>query len=295
VFTTDSRRAQPFTNDQERLRRAVSALGAGYAGAGPAGPIGTLTDSLYLIGALRTIEDVVRGLSSIDHLPKALAYIGVGVTSGVVPAPFQPGSGPGSGLALQDAQLDYAARLRAILRDAARLNIAIHAIDTAGLRAPGVIEAGGTPEFHRILAANTGGVAVVDTNDFRERVARIHQATRSLYLIGYAPSNPATGLRRIEVEVTRPGMHVQTRPYYERAAEAEPASPKPRRPVSDLAAVVGLLPVPGLPLRVAAAAFPIPSRREALVAVVLGVQHPTGGRRALERLDICAATIRSAG
>ena len=57
----------------------------------------------------------------------------------------------------------------------------------------------------RVLAEETGGLAVVNMNDFDKALKRIDAETSDYYVLGYYSSNPDPTKRRrqIEVKVTR--------------------------------------------------------------------------------------------
>jgi VWFA-related protein len=292
IFARDSRRAQPFTSDRERLRAAVDQLDAGFIGMGPSPLLGEqamrvaeLGDSLHRMGALRTIEDTVRALGTSEHFPRALFYIGVGVkidwNANARPASVGPGRSP----AVQDLHRAYVSRLKGILHDAARMNIVVHTADPGGLT-PAPEDSPGDTDFLLILSRNTGGVSIINTNDLRPGMAAIAEATRSVYLLGYVPDVLKPGLRRTEVKVNRPGLTVRTRSYYERLTEADGAKVEARKPPAELAAISGLLPQPGIPLRIAAVPVPFGTGGQATVAIVLGVKHPSPGRARTETLSL---------
>ena len=67
----------------------------------------------------------------------------------------------------------------------------------------------------RILARDTGGLALVNSNDFEKGLSRVYQDTSSYYSIGINVSKLAgTGYRDVRVEVSRPGMTVRARRGY---------------------------------------------------------------------------------
>src|SRR5688572_20920255 len=76
----------------------------------------------------------------------------------------------------------------------------------------------------RELAEQTGGFAAVNTNDIEPAFQRIADANSRYYVLGYYPPNhPRDGrFHKIEVRVTRPGLHVEARRGY--------ASPRGRTP-----------------------------------------------------------------
>ena len=78
----------------------------------------------------------------------------------------------------------------------------------------------------RVLAANTDGQAVIDTNAFGRDLERIVQDTGAYYLLGYYSTNTKLDgrYRRLAVRVKRPEMTVRARPGYLGPTEAELAS-----------------------------------------------------------------------
>lgn len=82
----------------------------------------------------------------------------------------------------------------------------------------------------RLLAEVTGGLAIVNQNDFEAALKRIDAETSDYYVIGYYSSNPdpTDKTRQLEVRVDRPGVSVWSRGYYSlkpgarRQAESQP-------------------------------------------------------------------------
>ena len=68
----------------------------------------------------------------------------------------------------------------------------------------------------RVLAEETGGLAVVNQNDFDKALKRIDAESSDYYVLGYYSNNPDPTKRRrkIEVKVTRPKMDVTSRTEY---------------------------------------------------------------------------------
>lgn len=97
----------------------------------------------------------------------------------------------------------------------------------------------------RLLADNTDGLAVINTNDLDGGAARIVRDLSSYYLLGYYSANEQLDgkWRTIKVRVKRPGVEVRARKGYRAlrredmltaspsaaAAAAGPATPQPRR------------------------------------------------------------------
>ena len=53
----------------------------------------------------------------------------------------------------------------------------------------------------RVLAEETGGIAVVNQNDFDKALKRIDAETSDYYVLGYYSSNPDPTKRRRQIEV----------------------------------------------------------------------------------------------
>jgi VWFA-related protein len=73
------------------------------------------------------------------------------------------------------------------------------------------------------LAADTDGIAIVDTNDLNRGVRRVVDDLSSYYLLGYYSTNSRLdgGYRSLKVKVTRPGVDVRARRGYRAATAAE--------------------------------------------------------------------------
>src|SRR6185295_8888448 len=73
-----------------------------------------------------------------------------------------------------------------------------------------------TQDSLRVLAEETGGIAVVNQNDFDKALKRIDNETSDYYVLGYYSSNPDPLRRRreIQVKVNRPNVDVKSRKAY---------------------------------------------------------------------------------
>lgn len=72
------------------------------------------------------------------------------------------------------------------------------------------------------IAEETGGKAILDTNDFGTRIRDMIDDSRAYYLLGFEPSKSPPGSRhKIRVEVDRPGVEVRHRQSYQRKAPDE--------------------------------------------------------------------------
>lgn len=116
--------------------------------------------------------------------------------------------------------------LRALIAQANRNNVAFYTIDARGLRAGGFLSGGEpgaapAPAETRApgleeLAAETGGLAVSNTNDLRAPLRQVAEDSGAYYLASYSPQNTHWDgrFRKLELRVKRPGVQVQARSGY---------------------------------------------------------------------------------
>ena len=225
---------QDFTSDKASLKKALNALnpnaGQGFEEGTTGGTEGTADtansftadDTEYNIfntdrrlGALRSIA---QQLQKVDQ-KKSLIYFSSG---------------------MDRTGIENQSQLRAAINAAVRANLAIYTADSRGLQAmvPGgeaqSASLRGTSPFSGqatlnqynsnfttqetlvTLAADTGGRAFLDTNDFSQVFKGVQQDTSSYYILGYHSSNPRRdgGYRRITVRVNRPGLRLDFRHGY---------------------------------------------------------------------------------
>ena len=154
-------------------------------------------------------------------------------------------------------------KYRAIIDNANRLNVTVYSIDAAGLRVQSKqaetartvqqIGAMGIGDIKRdnmtakysealeeneraltldpavslgILASQTGGLLINNTNDLSRGIRTIDTDRRNYYLLSYSPTNPIEdgSFRKISVIVNRPHVEVRARSGY-RAVPASDAGP----------------------------------------------------------------------
>jgi hypothetical protein len=141
---------------------------------------------------------------------------------------------------MQRSGQDNQVELRSAINAAVRANVSIYPIDTRGLQAvvPGgdARQASGrgqdmfsgrgvTQQFAQLassqdtltsLAADTGGRAFTDSNDFGEAFTRVQRDMSAYYLLGYSSTNAAKDgrFRRIQVRVKRDGLRIEARAGY---------------------------------------------------------------------------------
>ncbi len=138
------------------------------------------------------------------------------------------------------ADIDLYRLTRELTLSANRANASIYTIDPRGLA--GVVDAGQyvdqsewrtyiqkTTSTLKYLAEETGGFAIVDTNDFAGALKRVDAETSDYYVLGYYSTNsdPARRTRRLEVTVDRPGVSVAARRAYSLKTEGKPPAPPP--------------------------------------------------------------------
>jgi len=125
------------------------------------------------------------------------------------------------------ADADLVRELAELTRAANRANATIYTIDPRGLVGMPDIDDNVDPvEFQeyitnsinslRVLAEQTGGIAVVNQNDFDKALKRIDAETSDYYMIGYYSTNPdpLRRTRQIDVKVTRKDIDVWARKSY---------------------------------------------------------------------------------
>jgi VWFA-related protein len=130
--------------------------------------------------------------------------------------------------------------LRAATNSAVRANVSIYPMDIRGLEAmpPGGLARNAsvrgvsaysgqsvldqfnsnasTQETLTTLAADTGGKAFLDSNDFNQVFTKVQDDTSSYYVLGYRSNNPAMDgrFRRIKVQVNRSDVKLEYRSGY---------------------------------------------------------------------------------
>ncbi len=192
--------------------------------------------------------------------------------------------------------------VRDAIGTATRANVAIYAIDPRGLTSPDqdLVFANNNPgaddrslgdlgsrsaarEFQmsqnslRQLAAETGGIAVLNQNDFTGAFDRIVRDNSSYYVLGYYSTNERRDgrFRSVTVRVNRPGAQVRSRRGYLAARGRAPETVVKPGTSPLVAAAIDAMSSPvvvrGIPMRVFAA--PIKGEApNAIVAVALEME-----------------------
>jgi VWFA-related protein len=126
------------------------------------------------------------------------------------------------------ADADLARELSELNREANRANVTVYTLDPRGLVGmPGIDENNvdqvewqqylrKTQDSLRVLAENTGGFAMVNSNDFDKALKRIDAETSDYYVLGFYSNNPDPFRRnrKIEVKVLRKDVDVWARTSY---------------------------------------------------------------------------------
>ena len=208
---------------------------------GPQGP----TEVRYRAHvAFSTARDIVTQLEKVTNRRKAVVW----VSNGFDFNPFEKqrsgedpiyggryGQTPEEGQEInrtfnqgtQFADADLARELADLTRAANRANATFYTIDPRGLVAGQDLDETVDPsDFQqhvrktqdslRVLADETGGIAIVNQNNFDKGLKRIDAETSDYYVVGYYSNNPdpTRRTRKIEVKVKREGLNVWSRTSY---------------------------------------------------------------------------------
>jgi VWFA-related protein len=125
----------------------------------------------------------------------------------------------------------------------------------------------------RVMATETGGLAILNANDFRTGFSRIVDENSSYYVLGYYPSNDKRDgrFRKVQVQVTKPGLRVRARRGYY-ASKGKPDKPRPIGREGTTAelreALASPIPVSGLTLSASATPFRGASPNDAIALSV---------------------------
>ena len=188
--------------------------------------------------AFRTAYELVTNLEQVENRRKAVIYLSTGYDFNPFPEsrqatrarfmgqqanPFVGVINPNTAFADAELQLELAELARA----ANRANASFYTIDPRGLvGGPDIAENVPIHEWSqyvvetqnslRALAEMTGGVAVVNRNNFRDALKRIDAETSDYYVLGYYTGNPdpAVRTRIIDITVDRDDVTVAHRGRY---------------------------------------------------------------------------------
>jgi len=286
VFTLRSHGSQEFTSDKARLLAAIDRLSLGFAGMS-----GIQRDVLYERYSASTLTKVAEAVAAIPDRRKSLIYLSVGIA-----LDFKTFATPVIMGQWGDPQGRAGALFGEMVRTFQRTelaNVSIYAVDAHGLS---VGRGGGDDhrlnrEFLQTLSANTGGFAVVNTNDFAPGVRQIFRENSSYYLIGYERAAAAADGRfhRIDVRVNRPDVTVRARRGYFAPREDAAAAPEPSAAPPTLDnALADILPKADVPLRITVAPLAAAEERKVALVIAASVTPPAtdGEEGVIESIDV---------
>ena len=302
---------------------------------------GVDTDAGYRAGSIRTLEEVARSLAVAPERRKILIFVSTGVFADADSASGV--ASPGRSLMNSDANGSLVRRMPALFRLMRETNVTMYTVDPSGLGVmeqyltrsaqslPGLMHAKALfgrgedwfnlPEpprpadlarhvstvsldFLKTAAANTGGFAITDTNDYEAGVRRLFAENASYYLLGFnlPPGRKPGSLHRLEVKVKRPDVQVRTRSGYEVPEQAAPApaatpvagaadaAPPPPTPL--LAAPI---PMGALPMRIVLTPLLSGTDDKRDVAVMLWMDGIPGTASQSFDVELRAFTMEGAG
>ncbi|MGH9312120.1 MAG: VWA domain-containing protein [Vicinamibacterales bacterium] len=252
VSTGPSSIAIDLTYDRKRLQEAIKKI----AGNGlkpqdildaPEGAEGPSEVRYRAHVAFSTAYDIMKNLEQVHNRRKAFVYVSNGYDFNPFPNAragtdmFSRSTGQNSQFegspdmasdpflkqGNQFADADLARELAELTRAANRANATIYTIDPRGLvGGPDLDEKIDPVEYSnyirssqdslRVLAEETGGIAVVNQNDFDKALKRIDNETSDYYVIGYYSSNPdpLKRTRKVDIKVKRQNLTVFSRRSY---------------------------------------------------------------------------------
>ncbi len=140
-------------------------------------------------------------------------------------------------------------------------------------------------DFLETAADNTGGRAIVNTNDFGPGIDAIFRENGSYYLLGIEEADAGSGnMHRLNVKVDRPDVDVRTRHGFYSSDAKMSAKEAAASPVTR--AIAAALPNGTLPMQVTLAPFASSSADAAAVAIVLDVDQPAPKERTPGTIDL---------
>lgn len=197
-------------------------------------------------------------LANIINAGGGIPNIRLGPTSPGAMAASQYGSTSGCVLEVQRlARLSDRSRFRQLIDRAGRANVVFYPVNPGGLQvfdypinqevyAPDPRQSVGLQSQRRVqqrvdtmidAATNTGGMAVVNTNDLNAGLDRLASQLSAYYVLGYYSTNSKFDgrFRKIDVKLKVPGLKVTARKGYRAPTEAEMAPRNAPKPVVDVA------------------------------------------------------------
>jgi VWFA-related protein len=233
-LSTNMRVDLDFTDDKTKILAAVSAYSSGQGQGFDNGATGSAEGAAETSGAY-TPDDTDYNTFSADR--KLLALQSIMQSLGKIPQKksiiyFSNG--------ISQSGNDNQSTLRAATAAAVKNNVSIYPVDIRGLQAfpPGgeaqaaslhgqsaysgqavlndLSNNAASQETLSTLAADTGGKAFFDSNDFSGAFSQVQKDTSAYYVLGFTSSKPLKDgrYRHLRVQVNRPDLRLEFRPGY---------------------------------------------------------------------------------
>src|SRR5215471_1691473 len=251
LFDRRSKDMSPWTNSKETLLAGLSRMDSGVGMSRLMTEQQTLRDIDSTPGARSRItmarnygeqeraevrnmlNDMAQQVTTLTALPGKKAFIfvsgGFDMQPGYAMTMYAAGRFNAS-LSVFDVR-NMSGEMDALVHRANASDVSFYTVDARGLQGEGTTASNDDPLSNRpgvafiaredsqagmkTMAYETGGLALVNSNDFERGLSRIYQDTSTYYSIGINLSSvPGTGYRDIRVEVTRPGLVVRARRGY---------------------------------------------------------------------------------
>lgn len=225
---------QDFTNDRDKIQRALNALNPAAQAGLEQGSTGT-TEGQPDSGSSFTPDDTEFNVFNTDYRLEALEALAEMLT------PIQEKKSViyfAGGMS--KTGIENEAELRAAINAAVKANVALYTVDTRGLQAlppggeaqnaslQGVAPYSGQSTLNQYdsnfdsqetlatLASDTGGQAFFDNNDFGRVYESVQEDTSAYYILGYHSSNPVQdgAFRHVSVRLRRPGLKLRYQAGY---------------------------------------------------------------------------------
>jgi VWFA-related protein len=268
--------------------------------------------------ALETVQDVAQWMSDVPGRRKALVLFSEGIDYDI----YDVFNNRSASTLIDDARQTIAAAQRA--------NVSIYAVDPRGLTQLGdeSITVGSLPDDPNLdygtplglqrelllaqesllsLAEETGGLAIVRTNDVSGGLGRIVRDNSHYYMLGYTTDvTRAPGkFRKIEVRVKRPGLTVRARRGYvppdpKAAAKKRETEVKAGTSPALVAALNNPLPIGDLPVRAFAAPYKSTTGANASVLIAIeldgrALKYEQKDGRFLEKVEVSIVAANHQG
>lgn len=271
---------QDFTADREKLRTVLQTMNVGAGVGYELGSTGTTEGTPDNANSF-TVDDTEYNIFNTDHRLQAIRAIADQLAS--VPQKksliyFSSG--------MQRTGVENQSELRAATNAAVLANMSIYTLDIRGLQAlppggeaqnaslRGTSPYSGQSQINALnsnfqteetlvtLAADTGGKAFLDSNDFGRVFKGVQDDTAMYYLLGYHTTNTSRDgkFRRITVRLNRPGLKLDYRRGYYAEADFQHSNKEDReRQLTD--ELMSELPSTDLPVYLATGYFRVSDNR----------------------------------